>query len=163
MKKHLYEGPFYWGDVYAVIGDNVIQLQLVRKEYEQYYVIVKSKKYCDEPGRVNYFSEKINMHDLSTLIEAAACETIEEFIDVLPKVLEVQDWEVIVKRFRSESNGKLISGVWLKGGKFQNELLGEIRISPKSGISQLFGDKLPLCCSITLMEGNIVGHVFPEN
>jgi hypothetical protein len=128
--------PTFWG-TYVVIGLDVVKLTPLVGCF----------------GVLN--SEiKIDRYYLSQIVKAAAAETAEELIEIIPECNVIPNWVELVKILKNSISGKVVTGLWKSANVFitDNETL---EVLPTSGVFDLlekFKNTFPRRSRVIIMD-----------
>lgn len=119
MKKNYIIGPLYWSDTYVVLGEDVVKLDVhADNDYHLASKTIIKREY------------------LNPIIKAAAAETADELLEVIPELIDVSNWVELVIEMKNTFSGKVVSGIWESNNIFK--VNGEeIKVMTTRGVSDL--------------------------
>ncbi len=148
MKNYKIEGPLLRNNTYVIIDKDIIELDNIKR---QNISSIFKIRYMEGSSHKHY-EEEILFNDLDIFAKALTCETIDEFLDIIPSINSIPDWYKILIRLRNSFTGKLMSGTWVEPGSFKPIGCENIHAASNSGIRKSFNGLLPMECDAIIFK-----------
>lgn len=123
MKKKFIIGPLYWGDTYVVLGEDVVKLDIhADNDYHFESKTIIKREY------------------LNQIIKAAAAETVDELLEVIPELIDISNWVELVYEMKNTFSGKVVTGIFESDNIFKVNR-EEIKVMRTRGVNDILYKK----------------------